>query len=358
MSAAGPGLRIEFCRAGGEEELADFDRRMGNTASRADFWRWKYFENPAGGACVAVARMGGEIVGRVCFLPVRVRIDERPVLACQQVDVAILATHRGGGIYFQLAHAVMEEGESRGIAFGFGFATEETRALSTELLGFTLVGPIRRLVKVLDYGHYARSFVGGPAARVLGRVVGRRRRKATSLSLPTPEGITPVPRFDERFDRLAADLSPGRIMVVRDSAYLDWRYADCPTVAYGRYAAQEGGAIRGFVVFHTYEGDGAVRGVIDDLVCPLDDGDLAERLLSQAVSALSAAGAVNVICWLPAWNPLAPRLRKVGFRAREARNFLIFLSNKTTQIEEQYLGDERNWYYTHGDSDYHVPSGS
>lgn len=355
-SARAPTPRIEFCRAGDEEELAAFDRRRGSAPSTAEYWRWKYFDNPAGPACVAAARVGEEIVGTLGFLPVRMRVHAQEVVATQQVDVAIMAEYRGGGIYFQLAHAIIEEGAKRGITFGFGFATEQTRALSVDFLGFDLVGPIHRLAKVLDYGHYAGALLGRRLAGMVRRVTAPAHGRKPRRSLPLAGNIAPVDRFDERFDRLAANLIQAPIMVIRDAAYLNWRYADCPTVAYGRYAARTEATVSGFVVFHTYEADGVVRGIIDELLCSPDDPDAVERLLSAALSDLAADGAVNAICWLPAWHPLANRLRALGFRVREARNELIVLRNKTTGLEFEHLTEERNWYYTHGDSDFHVRS--
>lgn len=350
-----PAARIEFCRAGDEEELAAFDRRRGG-ASIAAYWRWKYFDNPAGAACVAAAKVGEEIVGTLGCLPVRMRVHGSEVVATQQVDVAIMSEYRGGGIYFQLANAMIEEGAKRGIGFGFGFATEQTRALSVDFLGFDLVGPIHRLAKVLHYGHYAGALLGPRVARMVRSVTAPARPGKARRSRPLAGNIAAVDRFDERFDRAAANLIQAPIMAIRDAAYLNWRYADCPTVEYGRYATGTEAAVSGFVVFHTYEADGVVRGIIDELVCSPDDPEALQRLLSAALADLAADGAVNAICWLPAWHPLAARVRALGFRVREARNELIVLRNKATGAESEHLKEESNWYYTHGDSDFHVRS--
>jgi len=300
--------------------------------------------------------VGGDIVGRLGFLPVRALVHAREVVATQQVDVAIMPEYRSGGIYFHLAQAVVEEAVKRGFAFGFGFATEETRALSVDLLGFDLVGPIHRLTKVLDYSHYAGAFLGRRVARLLSPIAARGRRRPHRRSAHLARDIAPVDRFDEQSGRLAASVTLGRIMVIRDAAHLNWRYADCPTVRYGRYAARTKGAVSGFVVFHTYEVDGVVRGIIDELVCSPEDPAALERLVSAAISDLAADGAVSAICWLPAWHPLEPSLRALGFRHRAARNYLVVLQDTTTGLEFEHLTEYRNWYYTHGDSDYHMRS--
>lgn len=351
-----PTPRIEYCRAGDEDELADFERRRNGAASTPAYWRWKYFDNPAGSACVAAARVGSQIVGTLGFLPVRTRVHAREVIATQQVDVAILPEHRGGGLYFQLANAVMEEAARRGIAFGYGFATEETRALSVDFLGFDLVGPVRRLSKVLDYGHYASELLGRRTARMLRPVATRALGWASRRPQPLPRNVARIDRFDGRVDRLAETLTLGRIMVIRDAAYLNWRYADCPTVKYGRYGAGTDAALGGFVVFHTYEAEGTVRGIVDELVCSPEDPETVKCLLSAALADLAKGGAVNAICWLPPWHPLGTRLRALGFKEREARNYLIVVSNRARGRELENLAEDSSWYYTHGDSDYHMRS--
>ena len=123
-----------------------------------------------------------------------------------------MAGHRGGGIYFQLAIAMSEEVTKRGSAFGFGFATDQTRALSIEFLGFDLVGPIHRLAKVLDYGHYAGSLLGRRAARMARRVTASARRGRYRRRGRRAGHIAAVDRFDERFDDLAAGLTPARFL--------------------------------------------------------------------------------------------------------------------------------------------------
>jgi GNAT superfamily N-acetyltransferase len=356
VSTGEPEPRIEFFRDGDEHELAAFDRRRGGPASTPEYWRWKYFDNPAGPACVAAAWVGDEIVGTLGFLPVRTRVHAREVIATQQVDVAIHPAHRGGGLYFRLANAVMEEAARRGIAFGFGFATEETRALSVDFLGFDHVAPVHRLTKVLDYGHYASGLLGRRIARMLRPVAARARGWKSRRRAPVARNVARIDRFDHRADRLAETLTLGRIMVIRDAAYLNWRYADCPTVRYGRYAAGTQAAVSGFVVFHTYEADGHVRGIVDELVSSPDDPDTVNGLLAAALSDLAADGAVNASCWLPAWHPHVTRLRALGFREREARNHLIVVPNRAPGLELGDLTEDRSWYYTHGDSDYHMRS--
>jgi hypothetical protein len=347
-------LRVRVCEPGDVDALIAFDRAMGHPGSSARFWRWKYFENPAGPACIVVAQDDDRILGKLGVLPTRMRIGGRLVTAGQQVDAEILPEHRGGGLYFQMAEMVATEADAREIAFGLGFATEETKQLSVEFLGFSLVGLVGRFVRVLDYGHYLNSLLRGPARGALGWLRGRSRGASAREHPPLPAGVIAIDRFDQRFDRLAEELSLASILTLRDSAYLNWRYADCPIVVYRRYAVEARGSLRGFVVFHCSESEESIRGVLDELVCAPGDLETAKVLLATAAGILAAEGAVNMTCWLPGSHPLADRLRECGFRGREARTSLIVVPREGAGLDLEHLRDERSWYYMLGDSDYHL----
>lgn len=350
-------LRVRVCETGDIDALIAFDRALGRPVSTALFWRWKYFANPAGPACIIVAQEEERIVGTLGVLPIRMRVAGRVLTAGQQVDAEILPEHRRGGLYFQMAEMVGKEADAREIAFGLGFATEETKQLSVEFLGFSLVGPVGRFVRVLDYSHYLTQVLGGPAGDALGWLRGRSRGGGLREHFPLGKGVTPIDRFDVRFDGLAAELSLASISTVRDSAYLNWRYADCPIVAYRRYAVETHGVLRGFVVFHRSETEESSRGILDEMVCAPDDLETAQRLLSAAAGMLRAEGAVNVTCWLPPGHPLAERLRESGFRSREAHISLIVIPREGAGLDLEHLRDERSWYYMLGDSDYYLRTG-
>lgn len=330
---------------------------MGRGGSSAEFWRWKYFANPAGPACLVVACEGPRIVGKLGFLPVRMRFGGQEVLAAQQVDVEILPEHRRGGLYFQLAEKIGAEAERRALAFGLGFATDETKELSTGFLGFSLVGPVGRMVKVLSYSHYVKKALRRPAAGASGVVAARPRRAVRVVNGSFDPPVTAVGRFDQRFDRLSERLRLGSIMTIRDSAYLNWRYADCPVVAYRCLAVEDAGGLRGYVVFHHSDSDGARRGMLDELVCDPKDEKAAASLLAAAAAELRAEGAVGATCWLPGSHPLAARLRAGGFRSRAARTSLIVIARDRAGFDPQHLQNEANWYYMLGDSDYHLQAG-
>jgi hypothetical protein len=350
-------LHLRACEIGDVDSLVAFDQALGRPASSASYWRWKYFANPAGSACLIVAVDEGRIVGQLGVLPIRMRVGGRVVIAGQQVDAEILPEHRGGGLYFQMAELVGREGAARQIAFGLGFATEETKHLSVEFLGFSLVGPVGRFVRVLDYGHYLNNMLGGPAHGALAWLRSRSRGRSSSDAPPLEDGVMSIDRFDDRFDQLAEHLDLASILTVRDSTYLNWRYADCPIVAYRRFAVQVQGILRGFVVFHRARSEGASRGILDELVCAPGDTETAERLLSTAIQMLALEGAVNVTCWLPPCHPLADQLRAGGFRSREARTSLIVVPQEQAGLDVEHLRDERSWYYMLGDSDYHMRPG-
>ena len=176
-------------------------------------------------------------------------------------------------------------------------------------------------------------------------------------STPLARNVARIDRFDARVDRLAETLTLGRIMVIRDAAYLNWRYADCPTVQYGRYAAGTEAAVSGCVVFHTYEADGTVRGIVEELVCSPDDPDTVVGLLPAPLCGprCRRGGERELLA-----SGLAPaRDQAEGARVPGARSpqLLDRRSEPSPRASDsENLTEDRSWYYTHGDSDYHMRS--
>lgn len=347
-------LTFRLCSPGDEEELVAFHHRARGFNSSPEFWRWKYFENPAGPACVSLALDGEKVVGRLGFIPIRVRIGTRDVLAAQQVDSDILEDYRKGGTYFRLAGIVDKEGKKRALAFGFGFSTAATKKISTEALGFSVVTPVTRTVKVIDPAYYISdrfkiplTYLPGPHFK---RFIQWREERLAIDGVDMQEII----EFGSQFDDLWEKANPGSIMVVKDAIYLNWRYIKCPTVQYKIYTASEKGELKGFIAIQLKLKDGIKHGIIADLICLLNNPGIVESLLFEAVKHFLQKGAVSIKCWLPQNHPFYPVLIKRGFRARATKVFLLVMPNESSDISADVLQNDKNWFYVLGDSDLHL----
>jgi hypothetical protein len=93
--------------------------------------------------------------------------------------------------------------------------------------------------------------------------------------------------FDERFDALWTRLY-GRFPAVtlRDRATLQWRYRQHPVLDYVVLALAENSALRGYLIYCTFERDSRVRGKIVDLFADPADDEAMRSLLAVALRAM------------------------------------------------------------------------
>ncbi len=347
-------LTYRLCVEGDEEGLARFYQEVSGSFIDPAFWKWKYFENPSGPPCIALALDGERIVGRIGFVPLRFRVDSDDVMAAHQVDSDILENYRKGGTFFHLGRMVKREGECRNLAFGLGFSIEATKDISIKTLGFSLVAPIGRVVKVIDPTQYLDRKVKIPGMPVLGRNI-RRYLKWREERLSSGDAdVYEISNFDGNFDDLWEKAKLARVMVAKDSKYLNWRYFKCPAVKYRVYATGKKEMLKGFIVFRIEKDKGIAYGIIDDIVCIPNTPGIMEKLVSAAVRYLINQGAESIICWIPYNHCLYPVLRKKGFIKRPIPHYLIVVPNKDKDMPLALLKDEKNWFYMLGDSDYRL----
>jgi hypothetical protein len=347
------GLVYRLSRKGDEKQLAAFNEKACGNPSGPEFWRWKYFENPAGQAIIALAMDGQRIVGRVGEIPLRMKVGEREVLVAQGVDTDILEEYRRGMTFFQMAHLVGKRSKADGVSFSFSFAIKLTYEISTGSLGFHHAASVRKWVKILDPTPFLRKKLkipvipGAIGRNIRGVMAWGSRRRARKL-----RNTSELSSFDERFDRLWEEAIKAEIMVVRDSTYLNWRYSRCPAADYKILAVENMGRLEGFAVLQLIERDGILYGYIADILVAKGKENCLTDLFPSAIDYFCQEGAAAVVCWVPNSSFLCNYLKGIDFWPRPIRHYIIVGSYKEEEAPLCFLIQEKNWFYTFGDSDY------
>lgn len=343
-------LVFRTAERGDEEKLTRFNQEACGAHVPPEFWRWKYFDNPAGPPSLAVVLDGDRVVGRTAMYAIRMRVGNVCMIARQESDVDVLREYRRGGTFRRLEKTAMGGPPGFSYPFTFGMANETARKVGTTAYGYRLVASVRKLVKVLDPVPFMAGRTRVRLPRFMGRLI-RRGIVWTDARGLTSEGAVRIERFDERFDALWERSPKAPIMAVKDAEYLNWRYFKCPHLRYHAYALETGGRLLGFVVFHVSEKAGIRYGIIDDMLCESIDSFEQEALVVLAIRRMAAEAAHAIVCWLPGHHPLNTALQRKGFLARPTPNYLI-VRRESEGIPEGFLEDEGNWCYMIGDSDY------
>jgi GNAT superfamily N-acetyltransferase len=214
----------------------------GDAALSGDEFDWWFSRNPEG-SLMSVARDDGRVIGVASHSLYRMALagGQRP--ATFSVHATTDPVARGRGIFVGLERKHEEEAKARGAAVVLAFASAPTAPLFLGPLGWTHVGKFRIW------------------ARPLPRASLRRGR------------AEPIQRFE--FDGDAA--SGWTNHIVRDAAYLNWRYLDSPRdyVAYrtgGGYAVLGHKRHRGHPIALVADLVGPVRALLRACVAGVKPG--------------------------------------------------------------------------------------
>jgi GNAT superfamily N-acetyltransferase len=294
-----PSIKLaSYERAQRDDYLRLLRNAWGDAALSEDEFDWWFDRNPAG-SLMSVARADGHVVGVAAHSLYRMVVDGERRLATFSVHATTDESARGQGVFPALERKHEQEAKERGAAVVLAFASKPTAPIFLGPLGWTEVGRLRI---------WAR-----PLPVVL-------RPRVT---------VERVERFGHAGDAAAG--WPNH--VIRDAAYLNWRYADSPK-GYRAFRSGDGYAVLG----HKRH-----RGTPIALVADLVARD--PRPLLRACLAETRAGS-RALFALP---------------APEQRRAYLTLGFVPTPLALHFMGrplagalnpDLRAWRFTLGDTDF------
>lgn len=237
-------------------------------------WCWQFDANPCrppGVPRTWVVEEGGRILGNFGMIPYRMKIGDLIGLALDGIDLAMHPDAQGRGLARMLADAFVDPAHS-----DFPFVSAPTGA-TTHLL-------VTR---------------GGTVFGAEGEVITFVRQFDPAGSAPEQAdegGVIRLAGFDERADGLWEELAPGLpLAVVRDAAYLNWRYRDYPFQECELLAAVAAdGSLDGIAILQ--HDPPLSRTYLHELLFRPGDPDTADRLLAQVCTTAHLNGLPQLAC--------------------------------------------------------------
>jgi len=327
------------------------------------FYGWKYLASPTGLRISHAAFDGPRMVGFVGVMARSLLLDGKQHLISEAADAFVEQSYRPAGVYRAILTELFRAGLEEGVSFNVG--RPNRRAIPGALKeGYHHLRPLEMYTRPLASGYLLARLTDNPLARrvlqlpasiVLGAAL-LPARVAGLLGLR----IERVERFDGRADQLWQEIGgSGTAMVVRDQAYMSWRYCDCPR-SYEIFAVYRGERLLGIVVGgHQPPARGAVRDaeIIELITAPEDRGQLAYLLVGRLVEHFTASGFDAVRCFVPeavspAEDPLLLALRLHGFVTRHRDQQALLLRPWADAEASRRLIDRGYWRFRGGDTDY------
>lgn len=357
--------RVRPFRHGDEERLLELLRRSfrDEPADRfaIDYWRWEYLDGDGGSSSVLLADDGGTIVGHYAASPHRFVVDGVPHTGAIVTDVVTHADYRFQGMFTALGRSAMDSVASDRIEFCFGFPIRPEVMPGHLKVGWSHAFDLPVLAFPLRFGAILHEFsgrrfvgrvlgpIGAAAFRVVIQPLARLRRVGmTRQYLGTVSEIGASDhRLTDLWERVARQ---HRIAAVRDVRYLEWRFARHPRKQYRLLAAEQDGAIDGYVVVSRDEIMGLDAGVIVDLLVDKQQPGALKELIEESIQSFAAEGADLVAIMVDRRTVEYDQLRSLGF-LRTPHEFHFILFQNGTSIPVATLLDEDAWWLTWGDTD-------
>jgi FkbH-like protein len=319
-------------------------------------WRWMFVES--------AKRLGveprvwlycdsGEVVAHHGAIPVRLKVAAEEHQTAWFVETMVLEKYRSKAVGSRLFVRGSED-----LPFGLSLGQSAEAREIVLRLGWEEVAPLETAQFLIRPEAVLRGKLAKPAALTVGWAL-RAIRTVQALLRPRSRAETrEVTRFDARHDQLwetvARDMT---CCVVRDASYLNWKYVDQPGQTFVRLEVVEGEAVRGVAVLMFREADGVYgyrRAFLVDLVAPLSDGRLLQKLLAVAIRSAAELGADSLVC-MHIDRRLTRALRRMGFLIRKPTRFLLVYPGPLPEEPRRHVLAGDQWYVTQGDSDIDRP---
>jgi hypothetical protein len=313
-----------------------------------EYWQWLYFENPAQNSYLIVALREGKVIGKTGKVGVRITFEGKERIAGLMEGLVILPEERSWQCVRGLIEKAFDEAQSHQHRLSYGFVTASALALNRYLSAVSL-GTMPIFSGFLNIEHalsdrsipYPFSLIG----RLIQPMLGVRKRRTESKDIK----IRPIHAFDSVYDEIFGhSLESPNISVIKDAAYLNWRYVQRPGNTYQRFAAYRSNQLAGYIIF---DADSATNnGYILELVARPNQSETMLALLIRALDELRKLGVGIVFASFPLYSAQAQILKQLRFNLFASRFWNMTM---VVMSESQHQGSPefamKNWDLSLGD---------
>jgi hypothetical protein len=336
-------------RPGDEQTLVALWTEAFGREMTEEHWRWKAKGRPTpvenvGVAVAADDRPIFQFVGIAC--PAVVLGSPRTVMV--GADVVTAPAFRRRGVFTTTARRLFDSWREAGVALVLGLANDRWRA-QADALGYERFFPLRRMVRVLRPERVLARRAHLPGLAHL-RSVGQLWNRVWDRAAPPEIAVRPLTGATPEIDavwRRAMPLVP--ISLVRNRAWVAWRYSDCPYRSYQIMLAERAAGPVGYAVHSTVRQNGATFVLVPEIFAPGDPLAL-RALIRDLVARGVAEDADTVVTHAVPGSSVERELKRAGFLSGGGGWPLEVIQLDPT-IPRAALRDPACWWLAGGDFD-------
>jgi GNAT superfamily N-acetyltransferase len=322
------------------------------------YWKWHYLENPntkIEDIALWVVACGGEIVGQLATIPVRLKVAKETTAAIYILDFIVREDFRGKGLGKRLVMAAREKYPTT-ITLGIN---EQSAGLFRSM-GWVEMGRIHRYQKLLYAGNGLAGAAGGTPLRGLLNLLSAPMRMGVARIGETGRYAARAIRgFGAEFDQLWERASrQWPCAVRRDARTLKWQFEEQPGKRFETVGIYDQERLVGYVVLFFRKGlfdarpnaraaAGPMKAAISDFFYESENGReivdaLIEVALRRAIELRAGSLVTDVL------DELAEeRLKQHGFwKIKKSPQFMACAEDR-----KEIIYDPGNWFLTRADSD-------
>ncbi len=313
-------------------------------------WRWKAKGRPASTENVAVAvgaddRPIFQFIGIPC--PALVLGARRTVMV--GADVVTAPEFRRCGVFTDTARRLFDSWRDAGIALVLGLANDPRWGSRAAALGYERYFPLRWRIRPLRPERLLARKIGVGAFAEL-RAAGDLWNRIWDRALPPEITVRPLagpsPEIDAVWERGARHLQTS---LVRDRAWVAWRYADHPSGDYRLTLAERTGKPTGYAAYRVARKEGRTVVHVAEIFAP-SDRTAVRALVRDIVARSLEEDADSVVTLAVPGSDVDRELRRAGFLFSPGAYRLEVIRLDAT-LPATLLADPARWWLAGGDFD-------
>jgi hypothetical protein len=232
-----------------------YGTEYGDGVDRDRAFDWMYRQSGDGRLLSTGAFAGDRLAAFYGIVPLRFRVDGQDLMGAQSLDSMTHPDFQRRGLFAKLGNLAYRE-TCREVPVVFGFPNESALPPRVARLGWVALRPVPRFVLMLQAPPLPTSLQRPGVGRLLAVAMGAARwrirmaewgalvaRRWMGLDV-SEEPVIPAD-VDDLWQEVRDDY---RVSVVRDAAYLRWRYDQHPSKAYRRWTIRQSGRLRGILI--------------------------------------------------------------------------------------------------------------
>ena len=345
-SALTPNWHVRAYRSGDEQQLSTLFGRVFGRPISAEHWRWKLKGQNSPIENVYLAEHGGRAIFQYAGIGTRFWMEGRETTVMVSVDTMTAPEFRRQGLLSAVGAQSYAAWAAAGVPLVLGLPNEQwgsrTTALGWQRL-FALrwhslsLRPERSLARRLGLPMLNHVPLGALGSATWGQLGPR------EANLHISEVTTAGPAFDQIW---AAGRDSAAFSVVRDQAWVQWRYFDCPSRRYRLLLAERAGQPVGYAAFTLVE----QHALLAEIYAPGQGPGCIAELGRAAARAAYDAGASSIASLAVPTSSLAATLSAIGLRPRQGA-FAVMIVPLAADLPLGSLADPRNWSIAGADFD-------